>query len=339
MSRLARRLVPTLLPALLLALGPALPAVAGDSQFPEVLTPFVVTSPGHLQVRATGQVKDPDDGTRPVDLNVFVHDDEGTQLFQLTAGPDGFFDTTVTVRKGGPVRVDIWAIDQLPGGAVHYQADGTSPYAWDPVSGLSLSVFVDTAPPVTTITSGPSGPVQVEPGTTRAVPFTFTATEAATFTCSLDAVGTTSRDWQPCASPHQVSVGVGAWEFRVRARDAVGNQGAEAVQGFTVVPAQAVPVEVDPVPGQVAVQVGAVRRKSRLRVAVAPASAAVDYALVVERQVRKRGRKTWKQVTRSTTRGADESRVLDLRRGRYRVLVPAQHGLAAARSKVVRLRR
>jgi hypothetical protein len=44
-------------------------------------------------------------------------------------------------------------------------------------------------------------------------------------------------------------------------------------------------------------------------------------------------------VKRSATRGAREERVLDLRRGRYRVVVPAQHGLAGATSGIARLRR
>ncbi|WP_162599702.1 hypothetical protein [Nocardioides solisilvae] len=336
--------------AVLLAAGlVGVPASAGADPAVNIVGKVEVTSPGHLQVRVAGTVTDPDPGTGTVTLKIYVHDGSGRGPYLRETDANGLIDVVLPSALGGEVKFDVWALDELPGGAPNMKsADPGAQHAaflgGTYFGGPPVNVFVDKSPPVTRVTSGPVSPVQVEPGTTRPMPFTFTASEAVSgFTCSLDAAGVSTRGWVACASPYEVPVGVGAWEFRVRAMDLAGNQGAEAVHPFSVVPAEAVPAE-DPVTGlpagaPVDVSVKAVRKKSRLRVGVVPASAAVDFAFVVERQVRKKGRKVWKRVKRSTTRQEAETRVLDLRRGRYRVLVPAQHGLAAARSKVVRLRR
>ena len=79
---------------------------------------------------------------------------------------------------------------------------------------------VDSAPPQTTVTSGPSGRVN-----SRSATLTFTSDEAgATFTCSLDGSG-----YRECASPQTyTALADGAHTFDVRATDAAGNTDSSA---------------------------------------------------------------------------------------------------------------
>ena len=78
----------------------------------------------------------------------------------------------------------------------------------------SRSWTVDATPPETTVDSGPTGLTAVTNAT-----FTFSANEAASFACSLDAAAFTS-----CVSPLAFpSVGEGAHTFAVQATDSAGN--------------------------------------------------------------------------------------------------------------------
>lgn len=331
----ARSGLATLLLAVGLAGVPA-PAVAADPVV-NVGGKVEVDSPGHLQVRVRGTAVDPDVPGTAVTLQIFVHDGNEDGAFLRNTDAAGNIDVVLPSDRGGAVGVDVWALDRLPGGQPHLKADG-KPHAMplrlnaDPVN-----VVIDTIPPVTTITSGPPAVVEVEAGATRSLPFTFVANEAgSSFTCSLN-----GASWSDCGSPFAVQVGVGEYELRVRAKDPAGVQGEPVSHRFSVVPATAVPGPPGPgttpgsPAGEIAVKVAAVKKKSRLRVRVSPGSAEVDYAFVVQKKVGKK----WRKVKRSTTRKAKEQRVLDLRRGRYRVVVPAQHGMAKARSRTVRLRR
>ena len=73
---------------------------------------------------------------------------------------------------------------------------------------------VDMTPPDTSITAGPSGSV-----TTGSATFGFTATETATFVCSLDGAAA-----EACTSPKNYSgLAPGQHTFEVRATDAAGN--------------------------------------------------------------------------------------------------------------------
>ena len=85
---------------------------------------------------------------------------------------------------------------------------------------------VDTVAPDTSITAGPAAAVNV---TTAS--FSFTATEAATFECKIDAGA-----FAACSSPKAYSgLAVGSHTFQVRARDAAGNQDATpATHAWTV---------------------------------------------------------------------------------------------------------
>src|SRR5205807_487478 len=78
----------------------------------------------------------------------------------------------------------------------------------------TTTTTVDATPPQTTITSGPAATT-----TSTAAGFAFSASEPATFACSLDGAGSTA-----CTSPVGYSgLAVGAHSFSVRARDLAGN--------------------------------------------------------------------------------------------------------------------
>lgn len=78
-----------------------------------------------------------------------------------------------------------------------------------------------------------------------------------------------------------------------------------------------------------------VRNGSRIVVDVGPDRANGGYRFIVKRKVGPR----WRQVRTSRTTGPRDRRVLDLRAGRYRVVVPPQAGFAGGVSRIVRLRR
>jgi hypothetical protein len=85
----------------------------------------------------------------------------------------------------------------------------------------------DTAPPETTISSGPTGSVA-----SQAASFSFTSSESgSTFQCRLDGAA-----WGACSSPKSYSgLGNGSHSFQVRATDAAGNtDGSPAVRTWTI---------------------------------------------------------------------------------------------------------
>lgn len=98
--------------------------------------------------------------------------------------------------------------------------------------------LIDTVPPETLITSGPSGSV-----TTTSATFTFTSVDGAAYDCSLD-----GSPLAPCTSPTTYhAVGYGFHVFRVRATDEARNvDPTPAERRWTVEEAAAPP----PPPGQ-----------------------------------------------------------------------------------------
>jgi hypothetical protein len=87
----------------------------------------------------------------------------------------------------------------------------------DPSPASYSWTVVDTTPPETTITDGPTGTVS-----TTSATFSFTATEAATFACSLDNAAAA-----PCTSPQAYSdLAAGTHTFSVAATDSAGNTDA-----------------------------------------------------------------------------------------------------------------
>jgi hypothetical protein len=91
----------------------------------------------------------------------------------------------------------------------------------------SYSWVVDTTPPPTpTITSGPPNN-----STSTSATFTFTDSEAGvTFSCQID-----NGPFTPCTSPTTYTgLGIGGHQFGLRARDAAGNQSAEALWNWQI---------------------------------------------------------------------------------------------------------
>jgi hypothetical protein len=89
-------------------------------------------------------------------------------------------------------------------------------------------------------------------------------------------------------------------------------------------------------PGRAAISLAldAVRKKSRLRVDIGPDLDPSNYRFNVQR----RTSGTWRTIRRTQTLGANDVMILDLPRGRYRVVVPRQHGMTGT-SAIARLRR
>src|SRR4029079_8070741 len=92
----------------------------------------------------------------------------------------------------------------------------------------SRTFTVDTTPPTTTITSGPSGATN-DPTPT----FSFSSEPGANFQCRLDS--TQESAWHGCTAPRTLARRAGASHAcEVRARDAAQNVGAPASRTFTV---------------------------------------------------------------------------------------------------------
>jgi hypothetical protein len=93
------------------------------------------------------------------------------------------------------------------------------------MSTTSYTWTVDTTAPSTTITSKPPNP-----SNSAAASFSFTASETASFECSLDGAAFAS-----CSSPKGYSgLADGSHTFRVRATDQAGNTGQAASFGWTI---------------------------------------------------------------------------------------------------------
>ena len=113
------------------------------------------------------------------------------------------------------------ALTALPSNTQAVVTDGSNKDAWTSKikgdgSGQNVETGqpADTTAPETTLTSGP--PATNAPADAQ---FTFTASEAATFQCRVDAGA-----WAPCSSPKSLTgLTGGAHTFEVRATDTAGN--------------------------------------------------------------------------------------------------------------------
>lgn len=302
-----------LLGALLTATGPAASGAVGFT------ADVIVLSPAPGQLRVAGWVFDNDVPTAPVSVHVYVGGAFGTpgvvgydkgpavlrrpdvgQAFPQ-AGPDHGYDWTWEVPLHGTRQVTVYGID----------ANGTTnEVLWSGIVAIANPV------PETTITAAPPAAATVSTPTVTAA-YAFTASEESTFECSWD-----DGPWQGCTSPTERPVGPGQHTFAVRAVDLEGaTDPTPATHAFTV-------------DAQLVLLARAVRKASRVRIDVGPDLEQSNYRLVVQRA---RG-KAWRTVRRTQTLGARDRVVLDLPRGRYRIVVPPQQGMAGA-SATVRLRR
>ncbi|GAA1938159.1 hypothetical protein GCM10009797_34660 [Nocardioides hwasunensis] len=229
-------------------------------------------------------------------------------------GPNQGIDRTVAVSQHGPQAVYVYFLGptqtvDLPQGVV----------------------TIADVPPETAITAGP--PVE---GTDTSVAFAFRADEPSTFRCRLDQAA-----WEPCTSPAAHTVAVGAHTFEVVATNAAGTvDPSPAAYAFTVVapappppPAPPSPPPPPPAEPRITVTLKALK-KSRLRIDVDPNLNPSNYRLTIQR---KRGR-SWRPVSYTQTLGPKDRMTVTLTRGRYRVVVPRQHGMAGT-SATIRLKR
>ncbi len=290
-----------------------------------------VVSNAHQTVQVEGIAFDPSEYLRPVQVHVYVGGRAGQP------GVEGPF-VTLADKQREPVITggfaltfntqNLWADQPVYVYAVNH-GEGV-----DTVVGPTMvNIKRDTtAPPAPSIVRGPGASASA--GT---VTFEFTVDEPSPrFQCRWD-----ERGWESCESPVSRPLEAGEHTFDVRAIDRAGLVGPFNRQRFTLTgttsgqpPGNGGPGD-ESGPGKPRVKVRAVDRGSKLQVRVTPARNAVSYRFVVQRKVGS----TWRRVARSATRGKAEKRVLDLRRGRYRVVLTAQHGLPAQRSATVRLRR
>jgi streptogramin lyase len=132
--------------------------------------------------------------------------------FSPCSGP-GATHTPVGSLSQGAHTIQVRAVDQ---------AGNVDP------SPASRSFTVDTSPPQTTITAGPSGTTQDRTPTFR---FSSSEPQGAAFECSLD-----GAPFKRCSSPKQLAkLSFGSHTFRVRAIDAAGNvDPTPAQRSFTV---------------------------------------------------------------------------------------------------------
>jgi hypothetical protein len=292
-----------------------------------------LSTPAPGLVRVRGWAADPSSPTSALAVHIYAG---STYLRSITANgsrPD--------VGKAFPGYGDWHGYDATipaPSGSIRVCTFGINVGVGNNNTELgcrTVAVVADTAPPETTLTAAPPS---VHDSTS--VSFSFTSSEGgSTFTCQVD-----GGAWAACTSPVAYSAALGDHTFAVRARDAAGNvDPTPAVVGYRVTDLVAPPppppaAAPDPAPAQastaIALSATAVRNSSRIKVDLGPDSSLRDYHFRLQRRADGR----WRTVRRSATKGSRDVRVLDMRRGRYRVVVPAQLGLTGAKA-TVRLRR
>lgn len=281
------------------------------------------TSPAHRTVDLKGWASDPNAPASPVEIHVYIGGDVGTPGVELhkfmadlpRAGGGRGFSRTLVTSKGDAQTINVYALN-VPG----------TPGANRLIKSFALTVYVDTTPPETTITSAPATAT-----TADVIRVTFTANESnSTFECRWD-----QDAWLPCQSGTQVSLTPGKHQVSVRATDKYGNTELTPAV-FLVTVTQAGPPPPTPAePSGPTIAARAVKKKSKLRIDVAPDSATSNYRVVIKRKVGKK----WRTVARVRTRGKRDVVVVNLRRGKYRVVLPTSSQGPAVTTGSVRLKR
>lgn len=141
--------------------------------------------------------------------------------------------------------------------------------------------------------------------------------------CRLD-----GEPWEVCYSPQTYwGLGAGRHVFEVRTENRWGWDPTPATLEFTV------PQRPTTTKGRITVKARGVAKSSKLRLDVDPDRARGGYGVKIQRHAKG----SWKTARKVRTKGPRELRVVNLPRGTYRVVVPAQSGLLGARSGKVRL--
>lgn len=86
---------------------------------------------------------------------------------------------------------------------------------------------------------------------------------------------------------------------------------------------------------KVTIKTRAVKRRTRLKININPNQRFLNYKV----KIQKKSHRRWKTVRRTRTKGLRDIRVVNLRKGKYRVKVPRQFGFSTTYSSAVRLRR
>lgn len=277
----------------------------------------------HRTLDIAGWASDPNAPASSTNIGVYIGGPVGTpgvEVHPLTAGiarSDGRrgFSGRLSTTKTGTQPVYVYA-GNVPG----------TPGADRLIGVVQVTIYVDTTPPNTKITSAPEFAT-----TNDVIHVTFSADEPnATFQCRWDL-----DPWSTCQTGAQVKLTPGKHQISVRASDAYGNQ--DATPAVFLVTVTAAPTPPPPPVGQNdrSIAARAVKKQSKLRIDAGPDSASSNYRVVIQRKVGKR----WRRVERVRTRGPKDTVVVNLRRGRYRVVLPKSAAGAALTSNTVRLKR
>jgi hypothetical protein len=316
----------------------------------------IVASPeaGLLHVR--GWVYDYDAPSAPVRLHLYVggiYTDPNAQFIDLgvtdvarpdvpnvhpEAGPTTGFDRIVEVSKFGDQQIFLYALNAAGDGALGpaVLVSGTTVRIENP-NPLGEFTSVSSPVPGQVTVAGFAFEYGSTPERTRVA---VTTNGAAAGTLVADQKGPGFEDFAAMFNGTVPSPG-GDVRVCVTAVDqGVGSDqslGCRQVQVAPLpVPVPVPPPVVVPPPAEPRITLGlrAVRKKSRLRIDVGPDLEQSNYRLKIQRQSGKR----WRTVKRTQTLGVRDRITVDLRRGKYRVVVPSQHGMAGARAEV-RLKR
>ena len=320
----------------------------------------VLSSPAAGLLRVRGWVYDYDDGYAPVRLHLYVggtFSDPNAQFFDLgvtdvarpdvptvhaAAGPTTGFDRTVEVTKYGSQQIFLYALNAVGSvGDPGVLVGGTAVTINDPNPDGQFFSATSPAPGQVSVTGAA---VQVDGTEKTRVAITTNGTLAGTLVA--DQRGPGFEDFPIMFTGTVPSPGGDVTVCATAINQAAGRDKDLGCKQVQVAPVPApvpvpVPPVVDPVPPPppaptptITLGLRAVKKKSRLRVDIGPDLDQSNYRFTVQRRSGTR----WRTIRRTQTLGAQDVSVLNLPRGRYRVVVPRQHDLAGTRAEV-RLRR
>ena len=159
------------------------------------------------------------------DPSFTFHSEDGASFECRLDGPGPATGTFASCPSSGKSYTD------LDDGDYTFQVRAIDEVSNPDPSPATRSFTVDTAPPDTTINSGPTGLTRDDDPT-----FTFSSEAGASFECRLDGPGAATGTFASCSNPKSYSgLADGNYTFRVRAIDANSNSDqTPATRSFTV---------------------------------------------------------------------------------------------------------